>query len=307
MGADTKIEWATHTFNPWVGCAKISDACRSCYAESWAKRTGQADLWRGERRRTSVANWRLPLRWNRETPGARVFCASLADVFEGREDLDPWRDQLHDLIAQTPALTWLLLTKRPRHAAKYHGIVELPNVWVGTTVEHQAAANERIPALLEIPARVRFLSMEPLLGPVDLSRWLGFSDTWDRWVGPCGCEAGRDPWSRCDDCADRGWEPPTLRGLQWVIAGGESGGNARATDPAWAHSLRDQCVAAGVPFLWKQWGQWAPHPNQDSPWAGMGRTTTTTPGGILMVRHADKHAAGRELAGRTWDEVPRVG
>jgi protein gp37 len=203
----------------------------------------------------------------------------------------------------------------------------LPNVWIGCTVEDQRRADERIPLLVQIPARVRFLSCEPLLGPVDLSQWIGRIDH----CSSCRVENPPQVDDRCPECGDEGslistwgeWQAERFRTheryendgpqpsedgpqLHWVIAGGESGGNARATDPAWAHSLRDQCVAAGVPFLWKQWGQWAPHPKQDSPWAGTGQTTTTTPGGILMVRHADKHAAGRELDGRTWDEVPDV-
>jgi protein gp37 len=282
MGQDTKIEWADHTFNPWVGCQKVSPACTNCYAEGWARRTGQAGLWRGERRRTSEANWRQPLKWNRETPGARVFCASLADVFEDREDLVPWRDELLDLISETPALTWLLLTKRPENVLRLVPAFEdgdIPdNVWVGTTVEDQQRADERIPHLLRIPAAVRFLSCEPLLGGLDLVRYLDERATPDGEV------------------------------VQWVIAGGESGPRARPPGPpstaaacrdqeghwrppdqlwsAWLASLRDQCVAAGVPFFFKQWGEWYPN-TLDGGWDRVGKTR-----------------AGRLLGGRTWDEVP---
>jgi protein gp37 len=271
----TKIEWADFTFNPWLGCDKVSAACTNCYAESWAKRTGQAGLWRGERRRTSVANWRLPLKWNRETPGARVFCASLADVFEDREELADWRLELFDLISGTPDLTWLLLTKRPENAARYFRHPDmLSNVWLGTTVENQAAA-ERIPHLLRVPARVRFLSCEPLLGPVDIRQWLG----------PQRMYPGR------------GIE----YGVEWVIAGGESGPRARPSHPNWFRSLRDQCRAAGVAFHFKQWGEFAP--------SATVQWTAPEPHGPPDredVTRVGKTRAGRVLDGRTWDEVPHV-
>jgi protein gp37 len=121
MGENTNIEWADHTFNPWVGCSKISSACDYCYAESWAKRSGHPELWQGERRRTAGANWQRPIKWNRQaaTAGkrARVFCASLADVFDNQVPRR-WRDDLWHRIDQTPHLDWLLLTKRPQNIAK---------------------------------------------------------------------------------------------------------------------------------------------------------------------------------------------
>lgn len=223
MGENSKIEWCDHTFNPWVGCAKVSAACTNCYAESWAKRTGQDGLWRGERRRTSPANWRKPLVWSRTTPGARVFCSSLADVFEDRDDLIEWRQDLMRLIRETPNLTWLLLTKRPEHMARWFERVDTvpTNVWVGTTVEDQQRADERIPHLLRVPAPVRFLSVEPMLEPVNLSPWLA----------------------------------PTVPGpsrIHWVIVGSESGSRRRPTALAWVYDLRAQCVNRGIPFFAKQ-------------------------------------------------------
>lgn len=256
MGKNSSIEWTHHTFNPWWGCAKVSPACKHCYAESWAKRVGQA-VWGVEspRRFFSDAHWRDPLRWQAEAEKAqltpRVFCASMADVFEDREDLVEHRARLFRLIERTPRLQWLLLTKRPEHAARLSRVAgwkgDWPrNVWAGTTVENQEYAEERIPHLIGLRARVRFLSCEPLLGPVDLRQW--------------------------------------LTSLDWVIAGGESGGKSRPMAAAWPAGVRDQCVKAGVAFHFKQWGDWAPVD-------------------VTMRRLGKKHA-GRELDGRTWDEVP---
>ncbi len=240
MAENSKIEWTDHTFNPWVGCTKVSPACDHCYAEGWAKRTGHPELWTGERRLTSEANWKQPIKWNRAAAAAgarhRVFCASLADVFDNQVPTH-WRWELWQLIAHTPALDWLLLTKRPQNIAKMLPQVwpwPMPNVWLGTTVENQEEANRRIPALLAVPARVRFLSCEPLLGPVSLSvTWLSV---------PVGDG------------------PERMDGIDWVIAGGESGGGARMMAPIWAASLRDQCAGAGVAFFMKQMTRKAPIP-----------------------------------------------
>ena len=175
MAKNSRIEWTTHTFNPWWGCVKVSPACKHCYAESWAKRVGQP-VWgiRADRRFFGEAHWNEPLRWDREAAQsgerARVFCASMADVFEDRGDLDPWRDRLWALIEATPNLDWLLLTKRPQHIASMAPWDDRwpANVWLGTTVEDQDCADERLPLLAAVPAAVRFISAEPLLGPVDL-------------------------------------------------------------------------------------------------------------------------------------------
>ena len=252
MGADTRIEWCDSTFNPWVGCTKVSPACDHCYAESWAKRTGQADLWQGQRRRTSAANWRQPVKWDREAgragKRAKVFCASLADVFDNQVP-EQWRADLWALIAATPNLDWLLLTKRPQNIAKmlpFNWGDGWPNVWLGTTVENQAEADRRIPHLLAVPARIRFLSCEPLLGPLQLDRWLelGGLDT------------------------DRGLANP---GIDWVICGGESGPGARQFYAPWVRSIVRQCKAAGAAVFMKQLGAFVTDRN-DAGFEGCGPT-----------------------------------
>ena len=201
-----------------------------------------------------------------------MFCASMADVFESRPDLDPWRGRLWTLIEATPELDWLLLTKRPDQIrARIPWGKKWPsNVWLGTTAENQLWANRRIPVLLEHNAAVHFVSCEPLLGSVDLSPWL----------------AGRR--SRID----------------WVIVGGESGHKARPMHPEWAKAIRDQCAAAGVAFHFKQWGQWRP----DSALIPSGRRRIQVHDfrrNVTNLVRLGKHAAGRDLDGRTWDEFPR--
>lgn len=236
MGDKTGIEWTDHTFNPWWGCAAVSPACKHCYAETLAARFGVEWGIKAERKPASEKYWRKPVAWNAaaEKAGqrARVFCASMADVFEDRRDLDPYRARLFALIEATPWLDWQFLTKRPEAVMRLvperwrDGFPH--NVWMGTTVEDQRRADERIPHLLGIPATVRFLSCEPLLGAVDFREVPGFNRV--------GLDLSR-------------W---------WVIAGGESGTGARPMHPNWARSLRDQCANAGVPFFFKQWGEWAP-------------------------------------------------
>lgn len=241
MAERTHIEWCDATFNPWVGCEKVSAACDHCYAESWAKRTGHPELWNGVRRRTSEGYWKQPLRWNEKAKAdgrrMRVFCASLADVFDDQVEFD-WLVDLWCLIAETPRLNWLMVTKRPQNiskmlpAAYVEQILGLdapwgdgwPNVWLGATAENQEEADNRIPHLLHVPARIRFLSCEPLLEDLYLI------DDYYGW--PTG--------------------PLAHRGIDWVISGDESGPHARETKPEWRRSLRDQCRAAGVSFFQKQ-------------------------------------------------------
>jgi protein gp37 len=184
MADNTSIEWCDHTFNPWEGCQKVSPGCDHCYAETRnARFNGTAVNWGpgAPRRRTSEANWKKPLKWNREAQAffaahgrrQRVFCASLADVFDNAVD-PQWRRDLFNLILQTPHLDWLLLTKRIGNVS---GVIRdqllhplPPNVWMGITVVNQEEADRDIPKLLAIDASVRFLSMEPLLGHIDLTR-----------------------------------------------------------------------------------------------------------------------------------------
>lgn len=260
MAETSAIEWTDSTFNPWIGCTKIAPACDHCYAADWARRY-KKDVWGNvPRQRTSAATWREPLKWQRHAADflaehgrrRRVFCASLADVFDNQV-APAWRGDLWALIRDTPDLDWLLLTKRPQNIVDM-----LPDfwddvkghVWLGTTVEDQEHADKNIRHLLKHDAAVRFISVEPMLGPIDLrahfSRIDGapgqcFDIDGERWHALGGCRYCRNA-------------------LDWVIGGGESGPQARPSDPRWFRSLRDQCAAAGVPFLFKQWGCWVPAP-----------------------------------------------
>jgi protein gp37 len=281
MAKDSAIEWTHHTFNPWWGCTKVSPGCKHCYAETWARRLGAA-LWgaRAPRRELSEAYWRQPLVWNaalRQGARARVFCASMADVFEDRRDLDRNRQRLWKLIEQTPRLDWLLLTKRPhkvRELAPY-GDRWPDNVWLGATSENQKWLDRRMLELADVPAKVLFLSCEPLLGALDFSGW--------------------------HERARRG----ELRMVDWVIAGGESGVHARPMNPEWVRSIRDQCVRAGVKFHFKQHGNWRHiEPHQVN---GFKSKTFFLPNGErIIVVNMGKKKAGRILDGRTWDEFPRA-
>ena len=281
MAKDSKIEWTHHTFNPWWGCVKVSDACDHCYAETWAKRLGE-DIWgaKSQRRFFSDAHWNDPIKWNKEAQAAgerrRVFCASMADVFENRDDLIAPRARLFDLIEATPHLDWLLLTKRIHLVKKLipKGRKLSKNVWLGTTVENQDSAKKRIKYLLEFsePA-VRFLSCEPLLGSLDLSPWLG---------------AQKDAR------------------LDWVIAGGESGAGSRPMNPEWVIDLQAQCERAKVAFHFKQWGHWAPLDQTD---AVPGKKVqavelTRMDGSIVTLSAMGKGKAGRRLQGQVWDQFP---
>lgn len=227
MAENSKIEWTTHTFNPWVGCTKISvgplGACEQCYAESWAKRTGHPELWTGSRRRTTAANWRQPLKWNAEAQHfgkrPRVFCASLADVFDNAVPQE-WRLDLFRLIFQTPHLDWLLLTKRIGNAAEMLPVDwrdGYANVWLGATLASRPEMLRDAPKLKAIRAAIHFWSVEPMLGRL-------------------------------------GYITPELM-PDWVICGGESGPRARPLELEWAEELRGQCVARGTAFFMKQGSQ----------------------------------------------------
>jgi protein gp37 len=270
MGANSKIEWTTHTFNPWWGCTKVSEACKNCYAEAWSKRVGQK-VWgpKAARRTMSDAHWKQPIKWNREAERdsnrPRVFCASMADVFEDRPELLEPRDRLFDLIEATPNLDWLLLTKRPqniRELARWDH--EWPdNVWLGTTVELQTRADELLPYLAKIPAKVRFISAEPLLGPLDIDDWLAST-------------------------------------IDWVITGGESGPKARPASPAWFRELHRQCMENSVAFHFKQWGDWGPGDGTNLP----AKKRQLAQDGTEMLRLGKKQA-GRILDGAEWDQLPK--
>jgi len=243
MGKITNIAWAHHTFNPWAGCTKISPACRRCYAATLSERWGIAE-WGPDAPRTffSDKHWAQPLKWNQAAMKAdeprRVFCASLADVFENRAELDPWRARLWRLIDHTPHLTWMLLTKRPENI-----VAKLPphwspdgssaksvwmprNVWLGFTAENQTEYDRRSQVMLDliragIAPDIWFVSCEPLLGEINLR--------------PNPLDSDR-----------------SLCMPDWVICGGESGAGHIPMKEAHARNLRDECREYNIPFFFKQ-------------------------------------------------------
>lgn len=321
MGDKTGIEWTDATWNPVTGCDKVSPGCDRCYAETFAER------WRGTRghyfangfdvqlRPNKLA---LPLRWTRPR---KVFVNSMSDLFHDKVP-DEYIARVFAVMALAPQHTFQVLTKRHGRMRSLlscddfrsevtqtfvgwavedlslkTGHLEsatgdwwpLPNVWLGVSAEDQKRADLRIPALLDTPAAVRFVSAEPLLGPIDLH----------------GDPIGKDSvfW---------------IGHLDWVIVGGESGPGARPMHPDWARSMRDQCVAAGVPFLFKQWGEWSPDLSLNEPVANGKRLKyqrrALLPDGSIappwtpceFVDRVGKKRAGRELDGRTWDQYPEV-
>jgi protein gp37 len=238
------ISWTRSTFNPWIGCTKVSPGCDACYAEALDARHRWKDAthWGPGvlRMRTSPSNWKQPEAWNRKAAASverwLVFCASLADVFDN-EVPEAWRADLWRLIRATPALTWLLLTKRIGNAAKMHPGGDYPNVWLGASVVNQEEVDRDIQKLLATPAALRFVSYEPALGPVD-------------WRDPPN-DMGEPRFSyleRVDGTGPR---------IDWIIVGGESnqgGAQARSFEMPWALSTIKQCRAAGVPVFVKQLG-----------------------------------------------------
>jgi protein gp37 len=297
MGANSKIEWTDATWNPILGCSRVSEGCRNCYAERMAGRfrtnkkgleTVYSDLtqivngkpvWSGEIRETRALL--DPLKW--KSP-KRIFVNSMSDLFH-ENVTDGQRDRIFAVMALCPQHTFQVLTKRPERMLKYmthhyrvvspgpreavFGIVTqmrgynrehpewlrlvcktsssmyepLPNVWLGVSVENQAAVDERIPLLLQTPAAIRFISAEPLLGPVHLDR---IREEPEGYLNALAAVV---------HCDGRGTK--SITGLDWVICGGESGPAARPMHPDWARSLRDQCAIADVPFFFKRWGEWA--------------------------------------------------
>lgn len=330
MSENTKIEWATHTFNPWEGCQKVGPGCDHCYAETRNARFagGQPINWGpgAPRRRTSASTWNLPLRWNAQHNSffiqhghrQRVFCASLADWLDNAVDIE-WLVDLLGLIRITPDLDWLLLSKRIgnwrgrleaaaewlrerlttaaeatvallRWIERWLGGNPPANVWLAATIVNQVEAERDIPKLLTVPAAKHFLSMEPLLGAVHI----------------------RDHWLIHHHPGDAA--------IDWVIVGGESGADARPLHPDWVRDLRGQCRRAGVPFLFKQWGEHdlSYDRERDDPdyrrcdrvakqpgrWINLAGGLGFNGERVHYARRVGKKAAGRLLDGRTWDEVP---
>lgn len=319
MAEYTAIEWCDHTFNPWEGCQKVSPGCDHCYAEARNQRFGggTATNWGpgAPRRKTSTANWSKPRKWQRDAHifyevygrRQRVFCSSLADVFDNAVD-PSWRADLWQLIRDTPALDWQLLTKRPQNIQKM-----LPafwdeirdRIWLGTSTENQTEADRRVWWLTEVrplPA-VRFLSVEPMLGEITFR--------WAKWH-PISSKLASNHLDG-------------LRDLDWIIVGGESGPDARPMHPDWVRMIRDQCKEANVPFLFKQWGEWVPqlgsvnlsdNPEQSryqwAEWDGDKWEFWNRPQWCddldpdhSMIR-AGKKASGRLLDGITHNEFPKV-
>lgn len=332
---NTKIEWTDATWNPVRGCSRVSDGCRNCYAETIAKRFGgpnqpyegllaKGGQWNGN---VSLIQSQLetPFRWRRPR---RVFVNSTSDLFH--ENVPDWFiDRVFAVMLVCPHHQFQILTKRPQRMQLYLAdrnigsriyqqldtflrnvpmtfTWPLPNVWLGTSIEDQATAEERIPHLLATPAAVRFISAEPLLGPVELQRSRHF----------LRCAHGHKGTAR----ATYGCNPV----LDWVIVGGESGPNARPMHPDWARSLRDQCTAAAAPFFFKQWGEWIPYePDAQPPFFNSqhgdqidghqlpdaddhGPEWDMDGGADWIFRRVGKKKAGRILDGRTWDEYPET-
>jgi len=312
MAEQSKIEWTDHTFNPWIGCEKISPACRNCYAavDSPARvsRAIGLELWGGastgaKRRVTSESTWAMPFRWNKRPEKQKVFCASQCDIFEDFKGqlvdhhgkplyaellnwwrgissdhvshltpltLDRVRTRLFAMIYQTSNLDWLLLTKRPENIAEM-----IPdrwkryppmNLWLGVTAENQEYFDQRVPVLIRQAANVRFLSVEPMSGPIDLGKISSLD-------------------------------------IHWIIAGGESGQNAIPSNPEWYQSLRDQCHERGIKFFFKQWGEWIPHSQLRGQRVEL-EDYERLEIGKHSVHRLGKKMAGRLLDGREWNEFP---
>lgn len=309
----TKIEWAQESWNPVTGCTKISPGCKNCYACRMSKRlAGRAGYPADAPFRVTLHPERLdqPLRWRKPR---RVFVCSMGDLFH--EDVPfEFIDKVLRIAALRPKHTFIILTKRPERMKRYFcdiannapGMIDrilkvnsaglgamqkeilrlrrgeyFSNLWLGVTTENQEQADKRIPILLKIPAAVRFVSVEPMLGPVDLDIFTG--NTFD------------DPEPSGLQIMER-W----LHKLNWVICGGESGPGARPMHPDWPRKVRDDCVAAGVPFLFKQWGEYVWRSTRGH---STGRPKYYFPDNV-WVEKVGKKAAGRELDGKIWNEFP---
>lgn len=327
MSDKTKIEWTDATWNIVTGCSVVSPGCEHCYAMKLAGTrlkhdpsragltvtTAAGPVWNGEVRFN--AKWLdQPLRWQR---ARRIFVCAHGDLFHESVP-DAWLDQVFAVMALAPQHTFQVLTKRADRMFRYlsddsqarrdgRGTAvlslnpnqpleslpwPLPNVWLGVSVENQAAADERVPLLLQAPATVRWISAEPLLGPVFLNRIIIAAKGW------------QDVLSGWRDCKDY---PGRENTIDWVVVGGESGKGARPMHPEWARSLRDQCAAAGVPLLCKQWGAWAPSDNwlddQVIPSGTLHYLDSTNDDRNAMWL-VGKKAAGRHLDGQLHDGYP---
>jgi protein gp37 len=257
MGAETKIAWTDHTFNPWMGCTKVNAACKNCYAEELMDHRYRKVKWgpNGTRVRTVASNWAQPVKWNKQARAdgvrRRVFCASLADVFEDRPELHPWRQDLFELIERCKGLDWQLLTKRPENVNRMISaatgrlpeawFADCKHVWIGASAGDQKSLDEVLPHLRSIRSSIRYLSCEPLLEKLD------FRQHWVR-------EFDQTPYGGVFD--DRATLLEFVDGrVDWVIVGGESGDGARPCALDWIRTIVEQCRGARVPVFVKQLGK----------------------------------------------------
>jgi protein gp37 len=296
--ADTKIQWANKVWNPVTGCDKVSEGCRNCYAERMANRLrGRCGYLPYDPFQLTLHPDRLeePLRWRKPS---MIFVCSMGDLFH--EDVPKWTIwEVMDVILQAKQHTFLVLTKRPANMKRFYDwyyngggrTTEPPkNLWLGVTAENQEEADKRIPILLQIPAAVRFVSVEPMLGHINIAGYLG-------WNG----------LRRMGDGLLYRWAAPKI---DWVICGGESGPNARPMHPDWARNLRDQCQAAGVPFFFKQWGEWIEDDNdlslsQQLP-SNKRLLLNNGNGRYVPMARIGKYQAGDYLDGKQYHEFPEV-
>lgn len=329
MSGKTKIEWTDASWNPIRGCSRISEGCRNCYAERVAARfSGPGEPYEGLAKYVAVTKYAgrefplvvneprwtgevrlieealdVPLRWKKPR---RIFVNSMSDLFHEKVPY-VWMARIWSVMKLAPQHTFQILTKRPQRMQSYCADIEtevLPNVWLGVSVEDQETADERIPLLLQTPAAVRWVSYEPALGPVDFRNLR------------CNTFNAMDGIDY--ELIDGGPQPSRLN---WIVCGGESGPGARPMHPDWARSVREQCQSAGVPFFFKQWGNWKPicalygDPDRDEKENGCGELFSLSPSGEIIEDHqppdgswlierVGKKAAGRLLDGREWNEFP---
>jgi protein gp37 len=289
MGEETGISWTNATWNPWHGCAKVSAGCKNCYMFREKKQYGQ-DPTLVVRSKTKFDD---PLKWvSRGKAPKYCFTCSWSDFFVAQAD--PWRSEAWDIIKATPEITYQILTKRPERIA-----MALPddwgtgyaNVWLGVSCENQATANERIPLLIDTRAAVRFISAEPLLGPLDLLTVPLYGETFDVL--------------RAIRTSRPTWPTSFCSRIGWVIVGGESGPGARPMHPDWARSLRDHCQAAGVPFFFKQWGEYAPTEIARAKFTAHIPAHIEFADGTKVMKFGTKNS-GAVLDGREWHEFPEA-
>ena len=310
MGEKTGIEWADSTANLWMGCTKISPACDNCYAERDFAEFHKMVEWgpHGDRRYVK-AGWSLIEKMNRKAAKnngvdpelgrkRRIFVNSLSDFFDNHKSILPeWRKRAFEIFEACDNVIIMLVTKRPENIAKMvpsHWMERWPDhVWLMVTTEDQIRADHRCSILKTIPAKVKAVSVEPMLGPVDLAEWL-----------PWGCTAPHCPCKTESECMEHG--------INWVVIGGESGPNARPTNPAWVYALVEQCRQANVPVVFKQWGEWFPYGGIDAEGHQNSRTMGEKPGvwhqwpdGEGFSVRIGKKQAGRYVDGELLDGYPK--